>query len=80
MAEPRLRKSLADRWRDDPFSLFGGFVGFLLLAVLATVVLHGRAAEVVGTPLALVAFVFLCMSGWFGVSGYRRRTGRSRAR
>jgi hypothetical protein len=79
MAEPG-KKKLTDRWRDDPFSLFGLAVGFIFLAAAAAFVFHGSAAEATGTPLMVIAVVFLALSGWFGVSGYRRRTGRSRSR
>jgi threonine/homoserine/homoserine lactone efflux protein len=80
MAEPGTKKSLTDGWRDDPIPLFGGFVACLILAAAAAFVLHGRAAEAVGTPLMFIGVAFLFACAWFGVSGYRRRTGRSRSR
>jgi hypothetical protein len=74
------KKKLTDSWRDDPFPLFAAAAACLVLATVAAFVLHGRAAEAVGTPLMFLGFAFLITSGWFGVSGYRRRTGRSRPR
>lgn len=58
------KKRLTDRWRDDPFSLFGLAVGFVFLAAAAAFVFHGSAAEATGTPLMVVAVVFLALSGW----------------
>ena len=80
MTERPAKKKLTDRWRDDPFPLYGMAAGTLILGLVAMVLLHGRAVEVVGTPLMFLSFVFLCASVWFGVSGYRRRTGRSHPR
>ncbi len=80
MARTDTEESLADRLRDDPFPLFGGAVVCIVLAVVAVALLHGGAVAAVGTSMMFAAAVFLAASAFFGVSGYRRRTGRSRSR
>jgi high-affinity Fe2+/Pb2+ permease len=79
MEQPKPKK-LTDRWRDDPFPLYGAAVGLVIAALIGMVLLHGVAVAWVGTSLMLCALVFLAAAAWFGVSGYRQRTGRSRRR
>jgi hypothetical protein len=80
MKAPATRSRLIDRWRNDPFPLFAIACCLVGLAVVAALVLHGSAANLVGGALFVVGLLVLIASAWFAVSGYRRRTGSGRAK
>lgn len=72
-----MKKGWQDRSRDDPFPLF--IIGFFLLvgSFVPGLLGHGTVVGAIAATLFVLAWVAWAACAWFGISGYRRRTGRS---